>query len=138
MAELVRGQTASGTTVPLRVGDDGTLTPAPRGSGTTPWQAGVTINNSTANTSLKGAAGAGLRNYLTDLIVSNKHTVAVEIQLRDGSTAIGAPILVPAGATLVLDLIGAIRTTGNTALQVSLDAAVAANVYVTATGFIAA
>lgn len=138
MTAPIVGQSSGGSWVPLKVNTDGTLAPAPRGSGAPLWQGGVTITNSTANAVVKAAAGAGLRNQVTDLIISNTHSTSVLVTLKDGTTAIGVPILVPAGATVVLNLVSPIRTSANAALNASLDLAVAGAVHINAVGFAAA
>lgn len=135
MAEVSLGQTAAGRVVPLKVTDDGVLAAPVRGSGSTAWQGSTTITNSTANQQLQ-AAVAGQRIALTDLVISNGHSTSLLVTVKSGTTAISAPILVPLGASVVLDLVSALWTAAGQALNVSVDQAVAGSVYVTATGYI--
>lgn len=135
MAELVMGQTSTGALVPVKVTNDGTLAAAPRGSGSTAFQGGVTITNSTANQQLQ-AGVASNRLALTDLVISNTHTTSLLLSIKSGTTVIGAPILIPLGATVIIDLISALWTASGQALNVSVDQAVAGSIYVTATGYI--
>lgn len=127
---------ASGDYSAFGVSSEGKLITAGRGAEETTWQNGQTLTNTAASTGIKGAAAAGVRNYLTDLVVSNEHSAAVRIQVLDGATALGAPILLPAGATVVVNFTTPLRGTAATALNVQLSAAVAGSVYVTASGYV--
>lgn len=135
MSELSLGQTTDGRVVPLKVSSDGTLAAPVRGSGSTAWQGNVTITNSTANQQLQ-AGVAGNRLALTDLVISNSHSTSLLVTVKSGTTPISAPILVPLGASVILDLVSALWTAAGQALNVSVDQAVAGSVYATATGYL--
>jgi hypothetical protein len=105
------------------------------GSPTTAWQVSVTdiVNTQTL---LKAAAGAGLRNYITDLIVANSSASAELVTIQDGNTTL-AVVNVPAGTTLVLSPRTPWKGTANTAVNVLAGTALS-TIYVSATGYTAA
>lgn len=99
------------------------------------WQGGATITNVTTDTALKTAAGAGVRNYLTDLVLSNANAAAVAVEIRDGSTTVGVGMTIPASGTLVINFSTAIRGSANTALNVRTPVAATSAVTVLGTGY---
>lgn len=86
---------------------------------------------------LGAAAGAGLRWFVTALQLKNAGTVATEVVLKDGSTAIWRGHL---GASMTLSeshqFADPLRTRANTALNLACITT-GAQVYVNAQGFIA-
>lgn len=100
----------------------------------TQWQAAVTdiVNTSTP---VKAAAGAGLRNYITDLTISNSSVAAVLVQLLDGVTVLWQAI-VPAGGTIDTDFTVPLKGSVATAVNVQA-AAPTTTLYVNAVGYTA-
>lgn len=99
------------------------------------------ILNTTTAVTIKTAAGAGVRNYLTSLhVVSEALGAATELAIRDGA---GGTVLwrikigtggIPAGVPFVFPT--PLFSTANTLLEVvTLTASVTGAVYVNATGF---
>ena len=99
------------------------------------YVAGASITNSTADTAMKAAAGAGVRNYVTSIIISNINTSFAQVQLKDGATALGRPILIPATSSLVLDFATSIRGTANTAFNITAVALYAGAIDITVIGY---
>jgi hypothetical protein len=77
-----------------------------------------------ATTALKAAAGAGLRNYITDLEISIQTAVAQNITVLDGATVV-ARYALPAtiGANMTLSRRTPLRGTANTAVSVTTSGA---------------
>lgn len=88
-----------------------------------------TALTATADTSLVVSAGAGLRNYLTDLVIENVGGSASQFILKDGSTVL-TKITVPAGDTKVVSLHTPFRGSAATAINGALGAAGTVNVSV--------
>ena len=124
----------NGQRMPIALDASGRLLTG-KGSPETSYTAGASITNSTADTALKVAAGALQRNYVTDLIISNTNATALSVQVKDGATALGRPIFVPATATVTVSLNTPFRTTANTALNAALTVALAAAVDITVVGY---
>jgi hypothetical protein len=100
------------------------------------------ITNSTTAVTIKTAAGAGLRNYITGLqLMADPLTTATEVAIRDG--AAGTVIWrtkVPTGGlpTVLVDFDVPLVGTANTLLEVvTLTASGGGSVYVNAQGFAA-
>lgn len=94
----------------------------------------ITITNSTADTSLIAAAGAGLKNYIINLTISNSSATATTVTIKDGTTA-RFNVHVPAGATVSLDAAHPLFvTTANTAVNAACGTAVT-SVFVNASGY---
>jgi len=93
--------------------------------------------SNTADVALAGAAGAGLRRYLTSLSVKNANATATEAVVKDGSTVIWRGHL---GGTMVsTDQIvfnNPLKTSANAALNFACVAS-GAQVYVNAQGYTA-
>ena len=112
----------------------------------TSWQyvaAAAGILNTTTAVTIRAAAGAGLRNYITSIqIMSEALTNATELAIRDGAG--GAAIYrtkIPTGglASMSITFPQPIRGTANTLLEVvTLTASGAGAVYFNAQGFAAA
>lgn len=101
------------------------------------WQ-GTGILTTTADLAIKTAAGANVRNYVTDISYQNTSATATGVVIKDGSTVIAqfhapASMAVPAAINLNVP----IRGTANTAINVAA-LVTAANVLVNLTGHIGA
>jgi hypothetical protein len=101
---------------------------------------GVTsdITDTTA-TSVIAAAGAGVVNYITSIMVTNSHaTVGTFVNITDGSggTVIWSGYAAPAGGGWAVTLPCPIKTTANTALY-AVCVTTGANVRVCAAGYAA-
>lgn len=98
---------------------------------------GVTAAIATAtNTSVIAAGGAGVRNYVTAVLVTNSHAsqgVLVTITDGAGGTALYRGYAAPGGGGFAADLPAPLRGTANTAIFVTTDAA--GSVYVSAAGY---
>ena len=100
------------------------------------------ILNTTTATTLKTAAGAGIRNYLTSIqIMSEALGAATELAIRDGAAG---PVIwrtkIPAGGlpTTNIAFPSPLKSTANTLLEVvTLTASVTGAVYVNAQGYVA-
>jgi hypothetical protein len=91
----------------------------------------------TTSTSIIAAAGAGIRNYITSIIVTNSHsTVGTLVKITDGSggTLLAQGYAAAGGGGWSLTLPTPIKTTANTALH-AVCGTTGANVYVTAVGY---
>lgn len=111
-----------------------------------PWQipeltwsfasaAGGIIN--TTDVPIAGAAGAGLRRYITDLTLSNNSATATEVVLKDGASTVLQRWLLPANApNFRIHFDNPPLTTANTALNIACITTGAA-VYANAVGFTA-
>ena len=101
--------------------------------------------NSTTGVTVRSAAGAGLRSYLTSIqIYAQPHTNATEFVLRDGPTG-GAPVIwrifIPTTGLPLTQITfeNPLRTTANTLLEMcTLTASGAGAVFFNAQGFTAA
>lgn len=101
------------------------------------------ITNSTAAVTVKAAAGAGIRNYITAIQISNDAlTNATEVAVRDGTggTVIWRAKVSTAGPGVSnIYFPNPLRGTANTLLEiVTLTASGAGSVYVDLQGFTAA
>lgn len=72
---------------------------------------------------VKAAAGAGIRNYVTDLTVSNTSATATLVSLLDGAAVIWQGV-VPATGSIIVNFATPLRGSANTAMNA--QAAVAA------------
>jgi hypothetical protein len=91
----------------------------------------------TTSTSVIAAAGAGVRNYVTSIIVTNSHaTVGTLVTITDGSggSTLAKGYAAAAGGGWSLTLPVPIRTTANTALH-AVCGTTGSNIYVTAVGY---
>lgn len=101
------------------------------------WQ-GTGILTTTADLAIKTAAGASVRNYVSDISYQNTSATATGVVIKDGSTVIAqfhapASMAVPA----VINLQCPIKGTANTAINVAA-LVTAANVLVNLSGHIGA
>lgn len=90
----------------------------------------------TADTVLKAAAGAGLRNYLTSVQCINSNATATEIVIKDGTTVIWRGYLPGNSGLLDLQFPTPIKTAANAALNFACITT-GASVYVNAQGYVA-
>lgn len=97
------------------------------------------ISNTTTAVTMVGAAGAGIRNYLTAIQVSaGALGAASEIAVRDGAggTVIWRGFLSTAGGNQSVNLSSPIKSTANTLLEVvTLTATITGAVYINAQGY---
>jgi hypothetical protein len=100
------------------------------------WTFAITTPiTATADTALKAAGAAGIRNYLTGIQIQNTGTVATEVVIKDGATVIWRGYA-PATMTVVADMTfpTPLRTTAAAALNFACITT-GANVYVNAQGY---
>lgn len=90
----------------------------------------------TSDVSVFAAAGAGLCNYLTDMQMINTGASAVDLIIKDGTTAIATYPLPPNVPVNINGLRSPLRSAANAAINVALSAA--GTVRLNAQGFIAA
>lgn len=91
----------------------------------------------TTSTSVVAAAGAGLRNYITNILVQNSHaTVGTWVNIQDGSggTTLYTVYAAAAGGGASITLPCPIKTTANTALFCA-NVTTGANTRVSASGY---
>jgi len=89
----------------------------------------------TTNTQVLAAAGAGVRNYVTTILVTNSHaTVGTLVKINDGSTEIFSGYAAAAGGGFAISLVSPLRGTANTAINAQCGTT-GANVYVSITGY---
>lgn len=96
------------------------------------WKASLDFI-ATTDTLLKASAGAGLINYITDLILENTGATVARVTIKDNATRI-ATFTLAAGQTLPVSFNTPLFGTAATAVNVALG--VAGTVSITATGFI--
>ena len=127
----------------VAIATDGSILAVPVEPGTAWVFAGATggIINTTAVT-IKAAAGASIKNYLTDLSISNPHaTVATEFSIRDGASGTviwrGHLPALNVGGRVQHTFKTPLRSTANTLLEV-VCATTGASVFVNASGYTAA
>lgn len=98
------------------------------------WQ-GVPITlTSTTSTAVKTAAGAGIRNYVTDVTMANTSATGVRVDLLDNATVIRS-WWVPPTSTVTQSFSKALKGTANQAMNFQLSAAVT-DVRCSANGYI--
>ena len=143
----VGGRALSAAYAPVATGDIADLVTTLQGVLVTrPWQipelewsyvsaAGGIVN--TTDVPLAGAAGAGLRRYITSMQLKNINATATEVVLKDGSTIIWRGH-VSASMTTSEEVVfnNPLKTSANAALNVACITTAAA-VYVNAQGFTA-
>lgn len=99
------------------------------------WTANVVLS-STAQTAVKAAAAAGIRNYTTACQISGNATmVAGTITIQDGSSAVWSTNLIAAQPTLAVDFPTPLRTTAATALNVVLGTTPVGSVTINCQGY---
>lgn len=87
------------------------------------WQTTPFTKTDTTDAVVKTAAGAGVRNYLTDATLSNSAVTAVLVNIKDGATIIHQ-VLVPAGGTVSESFAVPLKGTANTAINIAAATAV--------------
>lgn len=89
----------------------------------------------TSDTSVIAAAGAGIRNYVTSITVTNSHaTIGTVVELKDGTTVIWRGYAAPAGGGFTLSFPAPLRGTANTAINAA-NVTTGSNTYVSAAGY---
>lgn len=89
----------------------------------------------TGDTSVIAAQGAGVRLYITSIIVTNSHaSVGTVVNIKDDTTTILTGYAAAAGGGFVITLPAPLRLTANKALQAA-NATTGSNTYVTAIGY---
>jgi hypothetical protein len=89
----------------------------------------------TSDTAVIAAQGAGVRLYITQIVVVNSHaTVGTWINVKDGATTIYTAYAAPAGGGFALTLNVPLRLTANTALNVACETT-GSNVRASASGY---
>ena len=91
----------------------------------------------TSNTSVIASAGAGLRNYITQILVTNSHaTVGTVVEIKDGATVIYRGYAREDGGGFSITLPTPLRGSAATAINAA-NVTTGSNTYVSASGFIA-
>lgn len=99
------------------------------------WQAVSAAITTTTSTSVKAAAAAGIRNYVTDIVISNGGVtpVASLVTILDGATVIWQA-WVPASGTVAVSLTTPLR--GSAATAVNVQSSIAATIYASLVGYL--
>lgn len=94
----------------------------------------------TSDTAAKTAAGAGLRNYVTSVDVTNSHpTIGTEVVIKDGSTVIHRGYAAAAGGGYAINFATPLKGTANTAINVAeITATATTGVLVNLRGYVGA
>lgn len=97
---------------------------------------GITDTNAVT---IKAAAGAGLRNYLTALQLANSGAAGTAISIRDGSagTVVWRGYVAAAFGTTSIQFANPLKSTADTLLEVVLASGMTVAVYVDAQGYVA-
>lgn len=99
---------------------------------------GTANSTGTSNTSVIAAPGAGIRLYITTLVVTNAHaTVGTKVSIKDGTTTRLTVYAAANGGGAAIKLPTPLRLTANTALQFA-NGTTGADVDVSAVGYTAA
>jgi hypothetical protein len=100
------------------------------------WVGGSAVIGNTTQTAVIASAGTGLKNYVTDLEISNSGNVTVTVSFNDSSSSV---FIAPAGAANNPPIVTPLATAGNTAFAATLSGSTSAgSVYISARGFKAA
>jgi hypothetical protein len=92
----------------------------------------------TSDTAVIAAQGAGMRIYVTELLVTNAHgSVGTVVEIKDGATVIHRGFAAANGGGFALAFPKPLRLTGNTALNAA-NVTTGSSTYVSASGFKAA
>ena len=94
---------------------------------------GLANSSDSSDTEVIAAQGAGVKIYVTDLIVTNTGAADEDVALKDGTTEV-ARVAVKAGETVPVSLSKPLPGTANTNFQFAAIAGTS-TIYVTATGF---
>ena len=132
----IQGASPTGAAIAAQIDNNGSQIVKPYAFGSKDWRyaaaAGGIVN--TAAVAIKAAAGAGVRNALTAIQISNAHaSVATEVTVSDGATVIWCNHLA-AGTRMSVDFPTPLLGTANTALNVAC-ATTGAAVYINAQGY---
>ena len=135
-ATQFQGVSPTGADIAAQMDANGGQIIKPFASGSKDWRyaaaAGGIVN--TAAVAIKAAAGAGVRNALTAIQISNAHaSAATEVTVSDGATVIWRNHLA-AGTRMSVDFPTPLLGTANTALNVACVTTGAA-VYINAQGY---
>lgn len=122
---------AAGDYAHILVDAEGKLIVADGADPVNTWQASLDYTLAAAAV-LKASAGAGLRNYITDIALENTGASPARVTISDGATRIWTATLA-AGQTLVKQFKTPLRGTAATAVNVTLGAA--GTVSVSASGY---
>ena len=128
---------ASGDTADILCDTKGKIINLPFALHENHWQyAGAAITD-TADDVVKASAGAGLRNYITSLTVTNSHaTVGTVVEVKDGSTVIHRGYAAPAGGGYAVTFPTPLKGTAATAINVA-NITTGSNTYVSMSGYTA-
>lgn len=132
-----RAAEITGDILPFQLSSIGSLLVAPYALPDATWlytaPAGGIINNTAV--AARAAAGAGIRNYVTGMQLSNANAVATEFAILDGATIIWRGFLPASNATTFdFEFITPLRGTANTAINVQC-LTTGAQVYVNLQGY---
>jgi hypothetical protein len=121
---------AEGDVVRIAANRDGAQFALPHGPRI--WSYHENSSSALTDTSVKGAPGSGLSLYVTDIVISNGSTTALNVFFEEGSTTILGPFYLEAvnGRGLAIQFRTPKKCTANTALTVTTSAAVAHSIEV--------
>jgi hypothetical protein len=124
---------AVGDYSPFAVDSEGKQLISGSGSPETAWQARVGLTT-TSDVQLRAAPGAGIRTYVTDLVLENTSATATRVLIKDGATSI-LSVTLAGGSNLIIPLRTPLKLTANTILNAAPGTAVT-DVTITVVGFI--
>lgn len=116
----------------IAVDREGKMIPSGQGAPEVSFQSYTNLTT-TADVAIRAAGAAGIRNYVTDVILDNTGAAAARVLIKDGSTVIFSAT-VPAGSTLAFGFHNPIFGAAATALNAALGAA--GTVSVTLSGYL--
>lgn len=116
----------------ILVDSEGKQIPSGQGAPETAFQS-YTALTATTNVALRAAGGAGIRNYVKDLVLDNTGASAARVIVQDGTTTIFSATI-PASSSVMYSFGQPLRGTAATALNAQLGAT--GTVSVTASGFL--
>lgn len=119
---------------PMTVDQEGKQVVSPYAPTDYYWQTTPSTKIDTTDATVKAAAGAGLRNYVTDVTLSNTSATATLVNIKDGATIIHQ-VLVPIGSTISLSFAIPLKGTANTAVNIAAVTAVT-SLIINAQGYI--
>ena len=96
------------------------------------WQASTDFTT-TGDVALKASAGAGIRNYLTDITIENTGAAEIRVLIKDGTTRV-LSVTLPGKGVFTRRYGSPVKGTAATALNVALSATGTVSVH--ATGYI--
>lgn len=98
---------------------------------------GVATMTNTSDTAVLAAQGAGIRSYLTSVIIANETAANLIVAIKDGTT-VKQRVPVPANGGVVVSLPVPLRGSANTAWNLACLSSPGGNVYGSVVGFTAA